>query len=366
MTYPAEGLCHCGDLLGACIAPHGGDGRHIIFYVVPAGQKNVAYLQEGEFFLAPGTEYDHAVLFVNGAVARPKLFIRNAVVREQCNGTSRRAGETSCDFIFIIQNRTAASVENLRLGGNILFHIGVPVQMVGGDIGDHGRVRGAVCRHQLKAGQFHHGHVAFTHLLNPVQHGLADVAAQEHVVPHRLKGFTQNFGDQGGGGGFAVASRDADDGAGAILKEQFHLRGDRGTRFFCFQQSGEVRSEAGGAEHVILTDVFKIGLAADQGYPQFPQLFRILTQIRLGFFIPGAHSRSFGNKITRQGHIGNACSQKGYGFILKIRQCHTLPHNTVLYNHYIQKQGKMQRRMGFFFDKTAFCRLEWDFDGMIK
>ena len=92
----------------------------------------------------------------------------------------------AADLVLIAQHGTAGRVlveQDVALGVDVLLHILVVVQMVGGDVGHHGDVGALVHADELEAGQLHHSHILGPDLGQHGQQGCTDVAAQMHLRP---------------------------------------------------------------------------------------------------------------------------------------------------------------------------------------
>ena len=109
--------------------------------------------------------------------------------------------------------------KDIFLGGHILAHGLVDIQMVGGQVGDHRDLRAQVHGHELEGGQLQYRPVLGLHTVDVGQQRFSDVAAEVGVVPGGL----EQRGDDGGGGGLAVAARHTDGVTGADLKKHLHL-----------------------------------------------------------------------------------------------------------------------------------------------
>ena len=99
-------------------------------------------------------------------------------------------------------------------------------------------------RLELKAAQLQHHPVLRVQLLQPVEHGFANIAAADDVVTTG----PQHLGGQGCGGGLAVRPRDAGDRTGAALEEEIHLTGDFDSALPCRFDEGRIPGDA-GADH---------------------------------------------------------------------------------------------------------------------
>ena len=108
----------------------------------------------------------------------------------------------------------------------VVFQTAVPVEMVGGEVGDDGNFRArrqAVEILKLKAAQFQHRPVVGTDVLNLGQQTAADVSPQMR----RPSGGLEHGMDQAGRRRFSVAARHADHRPAAELPEEVHLAGER-------------------------------------------------------------------------------------------------------------------------------------------
>ena len=138
--------------------------------------------------------------------------------------------------------------ENIFLRINILLHILVDIQMVGGQICHHSHIRAFTHGDQLKAGKLHHSTVLRLDGLDLRQQGPANISSQVNGLP---LGF-QKFCDNGGGSGFTVAAGNGIDLAGAKLKKHFHFAGDHCSPFPGGFQLGKMIPHTGCAENNIL------------------------------------------------------------------------------------------------------------------
>ena len=119
----------------------------------------------------------------------------------------RRHGHHCC--IIAVQNHGGAGTENAGLGGGVVIHAVVPVQMVLAEIEHHSRSRlKRAAAVQLEAGEFQHpdlGQGLRVHgLRQRVEQGRADVAGHGN----RLAGARDQLAGQRGDRGFAIGSGD--------------------------------------------------------------------------------------------------------------------------------------------------------------
>ena len=141
--------------------------------------------------------------------------------------------------------------QDVLLGVDILLHVLVDVQMVGGQVGHHRHVRALPHGDQLEAGELHHSAVLRLDGPNLRQQGLADVSTQVDVFPLGL----QQLCDNRGGGGLPIAASDGVDFAGAELEEDLHLAGDSGAPGPGSLQLWEMIAHARCAENDILVKI---------------------------------------------------------------------------------------------------------------
>ena len=168
---------------------------------------------------------------------------------------------------------------------------------------------------ELEAGQLYHGHIVGAHLGQHGQKRCADVAAQMYFAASGL----EELGDQGRGGGLAVGAGHSHDGAGAEIKEQFHLAGDHGTgRHGILQGFLKVAHKAGGAHNDILAlEAVQIVLTQAQVDAQLPDGGGVISEVLHALFLvaqgnvcPQLH------KFFDQGLVADARADKGHLFAL--------------------------------------------------
>ena len=137
--------------------------------------------------------------------------------------------------------------QQVGLGGNVFFHVCMDIQVVGGQVGHNGDMGAPVHGQQLEGAQLHHRPVRGADAVRLAEEWVTDVAPQVDRMPRRL----QEAGDDGGGSGLSIAASDAQDGTGADLEENLHLRGeDAAPGPGLLQEAG---MQAGGAEdHVVV------------------------------------------------------------------------------------------------------------------
>ncbi len=96
----------------------------------------------------------------------------------------------AADLVFIAQHGAAGRLlpkQDVALGIDVLLHILVVIQMVGGHIGHHRHLGAAAHADQLEAGKLHHSHIIRRNVRQLGQQGCADVAAQKHLAAGSLE-----------------------------------------------------------------------------------------------------------------------------------------------------------------------------------
>ena len=245
MLHAGEAAAHQLDGLHRHLAPDGGGSGQQILNVVQAPQLHVLLGEEGSHD-AVLCHAEHPVLPQERAVVRlvqagePDLLALAVLLHG------------AADLVLIAEDGAAGLLlveQDVPLGVDVLLHILVVVEVVGGHVGDDGDVGALVHTDELEAGQLHHGHVVGAHLGQHGQQGCADVAAQMHPAACGLV----ELGDKGGGGGLAVRAGHGHDLAGAELEEQLHLAGDHGAGGHgVLQRLLEIAHEARGAHDDVL------------------------------------------------------------------------------------------------------------------
>ena len=131
------------------------------------------------------------------------------------------------------------------LGGGVVGHGLVAVEMVGLDVGDNGDLGG---EHELaeiielEGGYFEDDVVGGGDATPFGEEGMADVAAE----PGDAAGGFEDVGDEGGGGGLAVGAGDGEDGSGTELEEDVHLGGDGDAGGAGSGELGTIAGDGGG------------------------------------------------------------------------------------------------------------------------
>ena len=136
-----------------------GNGCHIVFHIMNAGQFDIRCGHDRPLTAAipadnifPPQEYS---------------FFRLALPAKVNRAVSDTLSLCAGNVVIKVENRHITFLlvpENILLGGHILRHIFMHIQMVGRQIGDNSNMGAACHGHQLKAGQFQYGIVIGLHL----------------------------------------------------------------------------------------------------------------------------------------------------------------------------------------------------------
>ena len=303
MLHAGKALGHGPDALVGDHPIHGGNGGHVVFDVVDAGDADVG---QGQDLTAA-----HGVGQPDGLVPEIHTLLQLALPAEQGHASGCLFGQLSGDVVVEVKYRPVPRllVEiDVPLGVGILLHGVVIVQVVGGQVGEHGHVGAEGHGHQLEGGQLHHDHVIRRHAAHVGQQGLADVAAHVDVEP----GLFQKLADEGGGGGLAVASRHAEDLAGAQLEEQLHLRGDLPALLRRLLQLRVIGAQAGGTEnHVKAIELVQIVLPQLEAGTQALQLVGQLLHPLPGGFVAHRDLQAGAQHHADKGGVAHAHADDG-------------------------------------------------------
>ena len=209
MFYAAKCFGNLAHYVVSCQAFYHSNCGHIVFHVVDTGNENV---RNRKYRLS---------LPANHPIFQAHMGIPLPGEEASCS----IAPEGSGNFIVSIEDQQALRIliaEDVFLRFDILIHVLVNVQMVGGQIGDQGPLRTAGHIHQLEGAELHYGKVLRLHFPHQGQQRSADIASQ----PYRFACCLEHFRNQGGSCGFAIRARYCNQMAGANLKKHFHLRSD--------------------------------------------------------------------------------------------------------------------------------------------
>ena len=159
----------------------GGNGRHIIFDIMHAGQQDLIRCHNA--MPRPGLGAVNDAVFQEDAV-----FHRTAA--GEPGDSARRAGRKAAgDRIVGIQDdavRRALVQEDVFLGVDILLHVLMDIQMVRREIRHDCHMCAVGEIHQLERAQLHDGEVLRLHLLGVLQQRRADIAPQPDLAPGLL------------------------------------------------------------------------------------------------------------------------------------------------------------------------------------
>ena len=222
----------------------------------------------------------------------------------------------TADLVLIAQHSAAGLLlvqQDVALGINVLLHVLVVVQMVGGNIGHHGNVGAGMHADELETGKLHHSHILGSHLRQHGQQSCADVAAQMHLAACGLV----ELGDQGGGGGLAVGAGHGYDLAGAEVEKQLHLTGDHGAcGHGILQGLFKVAHKARGAHDDILTlEAIQIVFAQAQVDAQLLDGGSVIAKVLHALFLVAqGHMGTQLHKLLDQGLVADTGTNEGHFF----------------------------------------------------
>ena len=278
-------------------APDGGEGRHIVLYVVHPGQRNVRDGQDGRHTAALCLIED-AVL-QKDAVLYPPLPGKPADLAGSLPGRDLTVGvvrvEDGDTVLPLVQ-------EDILLGLDVLLIALVDVQVVGGEIRHHGDGGAPLHGHQLEGGELQHGVVLRPHSRRVAEQRVTDVAPQPDGLALRL----QKLGNDGGGGGLAVAAGDGDHMAGTDLEEGLHLRGQDASSGHGGGDLRYVRPEAGGPEDDVLRQVLEVVLPQAETAAHGGQFIRQRPQRLPALPVPGGHRHMAAQQQFDEGPVADA------------------------------------------------------------
>ena len=276
MLHAGKGAAHLLDGLHGHLSPDcGGSGQQILD-IVQAPQLDVLLGQEGRYHAVLG-HAEHVILFaqectVVGIVqaGEPNLPALAVLLHG------------AADLVLVAQHGTAGRVlveQDVAFCVDVLLHILMVIEVVGGDVGHHRDLRALVHADELEAGQLHHSHILRPDLRQHGQQGRADVAAQMYFAACGLV----ELGDEGGGGGLAVRAGHGHDLAGAELEEQLHLAGDHGAGGHgVLQRLLEIAHEARGAHDDVLLPEAQIDAQLLDGGGVVAEIFHALFLVAEG------------------------------------------------------------------------------------
>ena len=279
MLHALEVSGHFPDYLIRYQSVHRGDGCHVVFDVMHAGQQDLTQRQNLSAPLLIGQP--------DGTVTKIHTLPRAILAAEPNPLSLGSSSQLPCGLVIIVEDGTAVFIlvnVNIHLGGSVLLHGTVVVQMVGRQISEHRDIRALIHGHQLEGGQLQNGKVLRLHSIHIGQQRLADIAAHKHIITCGL----QKLADEGGGGGLSVTSGHCDDLAGTGAEKQFHLAGDLTPLLHSSLQLGGARLQTGGTENNILRQILQIVLPQNQtGTKTLQFLCNVLHTLAMGLISYG-------------------------------------------------------------------------------
>ena len=260
-------------------APDRRDGRQQVFNIVQAAQLDFGAGQHRGHDTVLGIAERVVALAQKRAVVglvqagEPELLALAIALH--------RAG----DVVLIAQHGAAGRLlpkQDVALGVDVLLHVLVVVEVVGGHIGDDRHLGAAAHADQLEAGQLDHSHSVRRDVGQLGQQSRADVAAQKDLAACGFK----HFGDQRSGGGLAVRAGHGYDLAGAELEEKLHLTGDKRTGGLGgLQLRLEILIARRAHDDILPGETVGVMLAQAQGHIQAAQRVGVIAKILDGFFL---------------------------------------------------------------------------------
>ena len=325
MGHTEEAVGHGSHVSGFGVAAGQGDGGHEVLYVVPPGDADAGNIQHGglgDAVFGRSYQNNRSLPLVDGGVPAGGVDRVGEIAVGQiprARKPGHGGGQSLTDTAGVLVPRVedgglgeGLTAQKVGLGGDILGHVGVPVEVVGGDVGQRpaGHARPLAHGHELEAGQLHHGEIVRGHVLRKRQERGTDVAPTVDLArAPPLAGLLQNEGDHGGGGGLTVGARNGDNLRFGQGQEQLHLGGEDGSRFYGGLNFGEMGTDAGGAEYDALGQVLEVAFTADKMRAEglqaggVPALFHILG----GTLIPYRNAfRAVGDQPLHQRSVGDS------------------------------------------------------------
>ena len=311
MLHAGETTAHQLDGFHRHLAPDGGGSGQQVLNVVQAPQLDVFLGQERCHNAVLG-HAEHSVIPQESTIVglvqagEPDLLALAVLLHG------------AADLVLIAKDSAAGLLlveQDVPLGVDVLLHILVVVEVVGGHVGDDRNVGAGVHADQLEAGQLYHSHILRGHLRQHGQQCCADIAAQVHLAACGLV----ELGDKGGGGGLAVRTGHGHDLARAELEEQLHLAGDHGAGGHgVLQRLLEIAHEARGAhDDVLPLEAVQIVFAKAQVDAQLPDGGGVIAKVLHALFLVAqSHMSAQLHKLLDEGLVADACADKGDLFAL--------------------------------------------------
>src|SRR5579885_41710 len=191
--------------------------------------------------------------------AKPEHFPRRAGARLRAEGI---VGVQNRKIVWVLM------IEYLPFAFGIHFHCAAAIQMIWCDIEQQGNVGASIHNFELVETHFQDHDGIGRNLRQVSQHSAANVSTNNDLA---ISLCFEEFTNQRGGGGFAAAARDADDGRRAQFKEEARNAADRDAKLARFNQRRQVSWNAGAdKDDVGLAEVF--GEMAAQGKSRWDDL----------------------------------------------------------------------------------------------
>ena len=200
--------------------------------------------------------------------------------------------------------------KQVALGVDILLHILMNVQVVGGYVGHHRHLGALAHGNELKGGKLHHRVVLRLHVHHLGQQRRADVPAHMDGMALGL----EHLGDQGGGGGLSVRPGDSDELRRAQVEEDLHLRSDRHPICPVLGQLRQRVGHTGGAENYILIKIMEVILAQYQIYAKVLEYPAVFPQFLETAAVPSRDYRLMLLKELHKGHMAASYAAEGDTF----------------------------------------------------
>ena len=198
--------------------------------------------------------------------------------------------------------------EDVLLGGDVLRHILVHIQVVGRKVGDHGDVGALGHGHELEAGKLQHSVMVGLHRIRLAQQRVADVAAQ----PDGFAGGTQQLRDDGGGGGLAVRSGNGDDGTGTDSEEDLHLAGQLRPFGHRRRDLRHIGPQAGCAEDHVRVQAVQVVPAKVQSAATALQIIGLCAHLFPGALVAGGDGHALRQQPVDERRVADTDADNGH------------------------------------------------------
>ena len=173
VLHPGEGVRHMADHLRGNQSPHRRDGRQHIFHIVQPRYLYLAHREKGGIAAAVG------VMQHSGLIRPCAPFHRVPPAEPPAVAPylRRKAGSRGAVRVQHRSGKGPLVQENVFLGGDVLLHRPVDIQMVRGHIVHHRYFRALPHRKQLERGKLYHRHVVRLYRFQLREQRPPDVAA---------------------------------------------------------------------------------------------------------------------------------------------------------------------------------------------